>query len=173
MAYTQRVYLNSTEKIDFFAITHDVKRAVSDSAVSQGLVTITVPLGDGGVGLLENDPEIRDSLRNLLLQLVPDRAGKRPDRHSKSGAVEAHLRAFLIGQSLTLSIIDGQLAIGHWQDVMVYDFDHRITRRECVIHVIGEGKEEAPQQRGRGGAAGVPRRPAGGKSLPPGKARMA
>lgn len=172
MAFTQRIYLNSSAQIDLFTITHDVHRVVSEAGIKNGLVTVVVPLSDGGVTVLENDPAIHRALRDLIVQLVPEQVGKRPDRRSKTGPLYAHLRALLLGSTLTCPIIAGALGLGHWQEIVVYDFDTRVARRECIIHVIGDGEPKDAQASARvaGGRRSTPT--AAGKTLPPGKARI-
>lgn len=168
MAYTQRFYVNCTDKIDVLNVTHDVKRAVRESKITHGIITILLPISAAGLALVENNPDIRDALRDLVVRLIPDVAGKRPDRRSKTGSVHAHLRGLVLGSTMTLPIWNGELGIGPWQEVLLYDFDDRVGRREFVISAVGDSGEEGaegPAMAGGGGAGG-------GRSLPPGQAKM-
>lgn len=170
MAYSQRFYVNCTEKIDLLTITHDVKRAVRESAIKDGVAVILVPISTGGLALIENDRAIVEALRDLIVQLVPETKEARPDRRSKTGATYAHLRSLLLHPSLALPVIGGDLAIGHWQDIILYDFDDRIARREFLVQITGESGEASGGGRAAGGA-GAPGGGRGGPSLPPGRAK--
>lgn len=171
MSYSQRFYVNCTDKIDLLTITHDVKRAVADAKVKQGLCCILVPLSTGGVTLLENDKDIHQAFRDFIVALVPETGGPRPDRRSKTGATHAHLRALLVGPSLTVPIIDGGLGIGHWQEIILYDFDDRIARREFLVHIIGDGGSSGGEGSGGGMPLGMPGGGGGAPTLPPGRAK--
>lgn len=153
MGFSKRFYVNCTDKIDILNITADVKRAVREAGISNGILLISVPISAAGIALLENDPEIHKAFRDLVVRLVPDVEGKRPERRSKTGKVDAHLRGLLMGATLSLSVLDSSLAIGPWQEVILYDFDDRVGRREFLIQVIDGGKGEATAGRG---SQGVP-----------------
>ena len=165
-AYSHRFYVNCTEAIDLLNITHDVKRAICDSQIKNGLACVLVPLGAGGVAILENDPSVQEAFRDLLVSLVPETSGERPVRHSKTGAPHAHLRALFTHPSLTVPVINGELGIGHWQELILYDLDDRIARREFLVHIVDGGAADgASGASARGGPRG------GGQSLPPGRAK--
>ncbi len=185
MALTQRFYVNCTAEIDLLLVTHEVKRAVAESKVKSGLVSITVPIGAGGITLIENDREVQEAFRDLLVSLVPTsdplKAGPRPERRSKTGATALHLRALLMGSALTLPVIEGKLEIGPWQEILLYDFNDRVGRREFCVHVIAE-PEAAAGARPPAGAARPGGQPLGrigqpgpsgppATTLPPGQAK--
>lgn len=142
MIHIHQAYLNATKGIDILNATHDVKRALRESQILNGLITVFAPGSTAGVAILENDPSIHKALKELITSFVPDPEGARPSRRSGSGHLEAHLRSALLSNSISIPIKDGRLIMGAWQEVIVYDFDDKIGRREVTIHVIGEGAEQ-------------------------------
>ncbi|MCP5468651.1 MAG: YjbQ family protein [Deltaproteobacteria bacterium] len=132
-------YVNTSAKPDILLITHDVKRALRESDVQNGVINILIPGATGGVTLLEADPKIHEEFRDWVLNQIPESPGKRPSRRSGAGKNSAHLQAAVVGPHLSLPVQDGRLMIGHWQEVILFDFDDRIGRREIRIQVIGEG----------------------------------
>ncbi|MBI2340766.1 MAG: YjbQ family protein [Deltaproteobacteria bacterium] len=142
MSTLLNVYLNTTKGIDILNATVDVKRAFKESQVSNGLLTVYVPGGTAGVAILENDPAIQKEYKNLIASFVGNPAGARPARRSGSGHAEAHLRASFLARSVIIPVKDGKLLLGPWQEVIVFDFDDKIGRREVCIHVMGEGAEK-------------------------------
>lgn len=136
--YLLRAYYNTTAQIDAFNATTDVKRALREAAIQKGLLTVTTPMGCGGVLILENDPEIRQAVLQWIKDLVPDEEETRPVRKSGSGTVSSHVRGALLAQSLSIPVQDGKLLLGPWQEIIAYDFDRKIGRREILIHVLGE-----------------------------------
>lgn len=140
MIFLRNYYVNTTLKTDVLLITHDVKRAVRESNIPNGLVTVLIPGGTAGVILLENDPKIHEDLKKWVETQVPAESGPRPSRRSGSGRNDAHLRSALIGLSLSMPLQDGKLMIGPWQEVVLYDFDdNKVCRREVTIQIVGEG----------------------------------
>jgi len=139
MAIFRRGYANVTANIDSIVITHDVKRAVSEANLPHGMALIFVPIGSSGVALLENDPKIYEEYKKWIETQVPATQEKRPERRSGSGRNYAHLRAKLVGQSVQIPIAENKLQMGAWQELILFDFDDKIGRREFFILVFGEG----------------------------------
>ena len=140
MIFLRNYYVNTTVKVDVLLITHDVKRAVRESGIQSGLITVFIPGATAGVTILENDPKIHEDLKKWVETHVPNDSGPRPSRRSGSGRNDAHLRAALIGLSVGIPLVDGKVMLGAWQEVVLYDFDDsKVTRREFTVHIVGEG----------------------------------
>lgn len=140
MIFLRNYYVNTTVKTDVLLITHDVKRAVRESGVPSGLVTVLIPGATAGVTILENDPKIHEELKKWVETQIPAETGPRPNRRSGTGRNDAHLKAALIGLSLSIPLQDGKLMLGAWQEVVLFDFDDsKVARREITIQVMGEG----------------------------------
>ncbi|MBX7148273.1 secondary thiamine-phosphate synthase enzyme YjbQ [bacterium] len=146
--FVLNAYFNTTLQIDSFIVSHDIKRALRESQVLNGLLTIYLPKSAASIILVENDKLIQESLKQLISSFVSDEEGERPQRRSGTGRESSHLRALLLPQTLSIPIKDGKLFLGPWQEVVVYDFDDKIGRREVMIQVMGDGAEEkAPAPR--------------------------
>lgn len=144
--YKMSAYFNSTRNIDIHNLTHDVKRALRDSGVNDGLMTIFIAGGTAGVCLLENDSALQEEFKELVSEFVPEEGEKaRVKRRSGSGGNIAHLRSQFLSPSLSIPIESGRLFLGPWQDVVVYDFDDQSSRREVLIHVLSEGGGGVPE----------------------------
>lgn len=137
MSYLHRAFFNTTQDIDAYVLNHDLKRALLDSKLSSGLLTVTFTQAAVGIVLLENDIEIRQELKKYLLELVPPVTQARPVRKSGTGPLESHMRAAFLPPTMTLSFHEGRLLIGPWQEAVVFDFDSKVGRREVLIHVMG------------------------------------
>lgn len=138
MAIFRKGYANTTANIDTIVITHDVKRAVTEANVPHGIAHVFVPAGSAGVGLFENDPKIYEDYKKWIETQVPATQEKRPERRSGSGRNFAHLRAKLVGNSVQIPIAENKMQMGAWQEVILFDFDDKIGRREYFILVFGE-----------------------------------
>ncbi len=140
MIFLRNYYVTTTAKTDVLVISQDVKRAVRESAVQSGAVHILIPGGTAGVTLLENDPKIYEEYKGWVESQIPASSGSRPSRRSGSGRNDAHLRASLIGVTLSIPLMDGKLMTAPWQEVVLFDFDDsKVGRREITIQVMGDG----------------------------------
>lgn len=142
MPTIHHAYFNTTEAVDTFNATHDIKRVLRDSPIKDGLLTVFVPSTVAGVVVLENDPQIQEEYKKLLLSFVEEPSAARPPRRSGTGTTSVHLRAALLPQSVSIPVIAGKSCLGPWQEVIVYDFDSRVGRLEVVMQLLGEGGGE-------------------------------
>ena len=138
--FLRNYYVPSAAKPESRPITNEVKQAVRESGVQNGILTIVIPGAAAGVVLLESDPKIHEEYLHWVLAQVPESPGERPNRRSGSGRNSAHLRGGLVGAQLTLPLASGKLVCGNWQDVVLLDFDDKVGRREITIQILGEGK---------------------------------
>ncbi len=136
MMFLKNYYVNSSNRVDIHVITHDVKRAIRESGVANGLVTVLIPGATAGIALLENDPKLHQEYRDWVLAQVPLSVGTRPQRPSGTGRNSAHLQAALVGLQLSLPVQQGALKIGPWQEVVLLDFDDKVGRREISIQIL-------------------------------------
>lgn len=140
--HVHNAYLNATQGIDALNATHDVKRALRESQIQDGLMTVSVPSSTAAVVILENDPSIHEEFKKVITSFIAEPQGSRPSRKSGTGHIESHLKAALLPNSVSIPIKEGRLLMGHWQEVIVFDFDNKMGRREVCVHVMGEGKEK-------------------------------
>jgi secondary thiamine-phosphate synthase enzyme len=138
--FLRNYYVSSTAKVDFRVITPEVKQAIRESAVQDGVLTVLIPGATAGVALLEGDPKIQEEYLKWVQAQIPEGEGPRPNRRSGTGRNSAHLRAALVGAQLTLPLAGGKLMTGPWQDVVLFDFDDKGGRLEITIQILGEGK---------------------------------
>lgn len=142
MGLFRRCYANVTAQIDTLIVSHDVKKVFAEANVESGLLQVFLPIGTAGVAILENDPKIYEDYKKWVESQVPATNEGRPDRRSGSGRNYAHLRAQLVGHSVQIPIAERKLQMSPWQEVIVFDFDDKIGRREFFISVFSSGGSE-------------------------------
>jgi len=138
MVSTFGIKLKTEGYCDIHDITSEVEESVRKSGVSNGLVNVFVPGSTGGVTTLEYEPGLQKDIPALMEKLIP--SGK-PYEHDKTwgdGNGFSHLRAALLGPSLTLPVAAGKAHHGTWQQVVFLDFDNKARTRELVITVMGD-----------------------------------
>ncbi|MCK4283375.1 MAG: secondary thiamine-phosphate synthase enzyme YjbQ [Candidatus Brocadiae bacterium] len=134
-----RTFVFSTEaEMDLVDITKDVGDILAETAVSDGIVTVFVPGSTGAVTTMEYEPGLVKDMKELFDKLAPaDHYYHHEERwHDKNG--HSHVRASLIGPSVTIPFRDNRLMLGTWQQIVFFDFDVRARERELFVQIIGE-----------------------------------
>jgi secondary thiamine-phosphate synthase enzyme len=117
-------------------LTEGVKRVVRAAAVTRGLVTVFATGSTVAVTTMEYEPGGVGDLQALLDRLVPQQGDYEHNRLNDDTNAHAHLRAAIIGPSETIPVVDGHLALGTWQQVVLIDFDDRPRRRTVTVQVL-------------------------------------
>jgi secondary thiamine-phosphate synthase enzyme len=117
-------------------LTEGVKSVVRTAGIEQGLVTVFATGSTAAVTTMEYEPGGVSDLEALLERLVPQRGDYEHNRLNHDTNSHAHLRAALIGPSETIPLIEGHLALGTWQQVVLIDFDDRPRQRTVTVQVL-------------------------------------
>lgn len=137
MAVIHQEMVVSTQGRKSYNITPDLRRLVAAAGLVSGLCNLFVRHTSCSLFLNENaDPSVQYDLQNYLNRLVPDHDPKYTHTYEGADDMPAHIKAALLPSSLAIPIIDGELSLGTWQDV--YLWEHRIhahRRRICVTLV--------------------------------------
>lgn len=120
-------------------ITSEVQRAVAATGVRKGVCTVFLQHTSASLILCENaDPDVRRDLETILCRLAPD--GDPAYRHDTEGPddMAAHARSMLTSNSFTIPVADGQLMLGTWQGLYLYEHRTAPHSRSVVVTVMGE-----------------------------------
>jgi secondary thiamine-phosphate synthase enzyme len=123
---------------DIHDVTAQVARAVAESKVHSGLVTVHVAGSTGAVTTIEYEPGALSDLTALLDRLAPQGADYAHEERWHDGNGHSHLRAALMGPSLTVPVCEGRPVLGTWQQIIVLDFDNKPRQRRVLVQVLGE-----------------------------------
>jgi len=135
---TSWVELKSQGNAHLQNITRSVAQAVRDSGLKSGIVTVFCPSATSGVTTIEyEDGAVHDFQRLFDEIAAPDREYLHNARWN-DGNGHSHVRAALLGPSLTIPFVDQQLTLGTWQQIVFVDFDTRPRQRRLVVQMIGE-----------------------------------
>ena len=119
----------STPKENFYNITQQVRQAISESGVKNGIAVVFCPHTTAGITINENaDPDVVHDMLLGLAKVYPDR----PEFRHGEGNSSAHLKASAIGSSVTIIIADGKPALGTWQGIYFTEFDPPRNRKFYV-----------------------------------------
>jgi len=129
-----KVPVSTHDTVEFVNIDRLVEEVVQKQDVTEGTCTIYVPHTTAGITINENaDPAVREDIINELNKIVPFDDGY---RHLEGNAA-AHIKACLVGFSVTVPIQGGRLALGTWQSIYFCEFDGP-RRRQVYVAVSGD-----------------------------------
>lgn len=130
--------LSTRGNTDIHDITGEVARLVAQSGLKSGVVTIFCPSSTSGLTTVEYESGCVNDLKRLFEEIVP--ANRFYDHNDTwdDGNGHSHMRASLLGPSLSVPFVDGRLTLGTWQQIVYIDFDIRPRRRELVVQIMGE-----------------------------------
>jgi secondary thiamine-phosphate synthase enzyme len=123
---------------DAHDLTGVVSDAVRSSGNADGIVTVFVVGSTAGITTIEFEPGAVADFNGLFERLAPRDAEYRHHLRWGDDNGSSHVRAALLGPSVTVPVADGELALGTWQQIMLLEFDTSPRRREVVMQVIGE-----------------------------------
>jgi secondary thiamine-phosphate synthase enzyme len=135
--FRQAVHRNTTGDTDLLDLTKDVARVVDESGVRDGMVLVFTPGSTAGVTTIEYEPGALDDLKKAIERAAPREIPYAHDAAWGDGNGHSHVRAALLGPSLTLPVEAGRPVLGTWQQVLLCDFDNRPRTREVRIEVMG------------------------------------
>jgi secondary thiamine-phosphate synthase enzyme len=117
-------------------LTEGVASVVRTSGVDRGIVTVFAIGSTVGVTTMEYERGGVSDLQALLDRLIPPREDYEHNQLNHDTNAHAHLRAALIGASESIPLVDGVLALGTWQQVVLIDFDDRPRTRTVTVQVL-------------------------------------
>ncbi|HEY5532920.1 MAG TPA: secondary thiamine-phosphate synthase enzyme YjbQ [Candidatus Anoxymicrobiaceae bacterium] len=135
---TLRFSLKTNGNGEIVDITGSVSEAVRKSGVLSGIVTIFVPGSTAGLTTVEYEPGLVEDIDELFERLAPQNREYHHNLRWHDGNGHAHVRASLLGPSLTVPFTEGRLTLGIWQQIILIDFDNKSRSRELVCQVMGE-----------------------------------
>jgi len=142
----------ATAGTDVFDITGRVREKVSESGIRNGQALAFVPGSTAALTTIEYERGAIQDLVDAIERIAPQSLNYRHDERWGDGNGYAHVRAALLGPSLTVPVVAGQLALGTWQQMVLVDFDNRPRQRRILIQISGDDhpvpKERTEQQGG-------------------------
>jgi len=136
--HTQRIPLSSRGHADVVDVTERVRSIVSESGLDSGIGCLFVPGATGAVTTLEYEPGCVADLRRLFDDLAPPNRDYEHERAWGDGNGHSHLRAALLGPSVSFPFAGGEPLLGTWQQLVFVDFDNRKRSRELIVQLVGE-----------------------------------
>ena len=135
---TKTIKINSKGENDMVDITDQTLKAILESKLENGIVTIFVSGSTAAITTIEYEPGLRRDFPMMLNRIIPKDIEYKHDETWHDGNGHSHVRASLIGPSLTVPFKDRNLILGTWQQIVFIELDIRSRERRITLQIIGE-----------------------------------
>lgn len=135
---TRSLQIGSMGENDVVDLTQEVRGAVEDAGLANGLVTLFVPGSTGAVTTMEYEPGLVKDFPDALERVAPKGRAYEHQKTWNDNNGHSHVKASLVGPSLTVPIVDGALTLGTWQQIIFVELDIRPRTRKIVLQIVGE-----------------------------------
>jgi len=132
------VNLRTSAKDEVIDLTDRVQDIVSKSGVENGLACIFVAGSTAAITTVEFEPGLVKDLNETMDRLYPKGIDYEHHKRWGDGNGHSHVRASLLGPSLTVPIVDGKLLLGTWQQIVFLEFDNKPRSREVTVQIVGD-----------------------------------
>ena len=139
MVKTRRIKFKTKGNCDVVNITEEVSRAIAQSDIANGIVTVFNVGSTAGVTTTEYEPGLVNyDIAAAFEKIAPEKTRYEHEEtwHDDNG--HSHVRASLLGPSLSVPIVDGQMTLGTWQQIILVDFDTRPRTRTIICQIVGQ-----------------------------------
>ena len=137
MVETTKHRIETTGQGDVRDVTALVSRVLKGSALESGLATIAVVGSTAGITTIEFEPGAVADLNRVWEQLAPRNGHYEHHLQWGDDNGSSHVRAAMLGPSISIPFDDGRLCVGTWQQVVLIEFDSRGRDREIIVQLIG------------------------------------
>src|SRR5262245_60674026 len=127
---------------DIVDLTARVQAVIGKHRFRHGQALVFVSGSTAGITTLEYEPGLLEDLPAAFERIAPRGIRYAHEEAWHDGNGHSHVRASLLGPSLTLPVQDARLRLGTWQQIVLVDFDNRPRRREVVVQLLGEKADQ-------------------------------
>jgi len=135
---TRKIRFSTQGNSEVINLTNVAKNYLEGTNLNLGLVNLFIPGATGGLTTMEYEPGLIDDLRKTLQRIVPEEAEYSHNLTHNDRNGHSHIRASLIGPSLSIPFENATLQLGKWQQIVFIDFDNRPRKREVILQIVGE-----------------------------------
>ncbi len=132
-----RIIERTTSDTDIIDITSKVVLNLDNSEVVNGTVNLFVPGSTAALTTIEFESGVINDLKKAISRLAPREDYYEHNERWGDGNGYSHVRAALLGPSLSVPVINGNLSLGTWQQIVLLDFDNRPRERKIIQQIIG------------------------------------
>jgi secondary thiamine-phosphate synthase enzyme len=135
---TKTAQIETRGENDVINITGQTSKALEESELQDGIVTVFISGSTAAITTIEYEPGLKQDFPRMLSRIVPKNIEYQHDNTWHDGNGHSHIKASLIGPSMTIPFKDGNLMLGTWQQIVLLETDTRPRQRKIILQIIGE-----------------------------------
>lgn len=134
---SEEINISTKGHCDIIDITSKVEEILNEHKIKNGQCTLFSVGSTAGLTTIEYEPGLLRDLPELFERIIPSNTSYHHDNTWHDGNGYAHLRSALLKTSLTIPIVNGELTLGTWQQIVFIDFDNRRRSRKVIVQLLG------------------------------------
>jgi secondary thiamine-phosphate synthase enzyme len=135
---TDSVELDTRGRTHILDITAQLSECVERAGLASGVLTVFVPGATAGLTTIEYEPGLLADLPAVFEKIAPVNYPYQHHDTWNDDNGSAHVRAALVGPSISIPFVSGRLTLGTWQQVVLMDFDTRPRHRRLIVQIVGK-----------------------------------
>ena len=135
---SKQIKIHSKGENDVIDITEDVGKIIQESKINSGIVTIFVSGSTGALTTIEYEPGLKKDFPDMLERIAPKNIEYGHEKMWHDGNGHSHVKASLVGPSITIPFENTELLLGTWQQIVFIELDTRSRGRTLIVQIIGE-----------------------------------
>jgi len=142
MVTTANLRVRTRGQGDVHDLTPEVLEALAAAGLSSGIVTVFVTGSTAGITTIEFESGAVSDLDRAFERIAPRRTEYAHHLRWGDDNGSSHVRAAMLGPSVTVPFVDGRLALGTWQQIVLVEFDTGARNRDVVVQILGEPRRQ-------------------------------
>lgn len=139
MVQTKQINISTEGNTDIVNITGEVQEAIRESGICNGIAVVINIGSTAGITTTEYEPGLATyDLKHAFEKIAPENGYYKHEETWNDDNGHSHVRASLLGPSVSVPVIDSKPALGTWQQIILVDFDTRPRERSIVCQIVGE-----------------------------------
>lgn len=138
MIATYTLKFQTSGEGDIVAITPEVEKKVRESSIQRGSALVFLQSTTSSIVIIENEEGLLRDYRTAMERLAPKSASYEHEKAWHDGNGHSHMRATMMGQSLTIPFSEGSMLLGQWQEIILAEFDVRPRKRTVIVQIQGD-----------------------------------
>ncbi|MBI1388364.1 MAG: YjbQ family protein [bacterium] len=135
---TRRIHVSTRGNADIIDLTPQIAETLAESGLKEGQLTVFAPGATAAISTVEFEPGLLKDIPEAMERLAPSDAAYHHDMTWHDGNGHSHVRATVVGPSMTVPFVEGSMTLGTWQQIILLDFDNRSRNRAIVVQLMGE-----------------------------------
>ncbi|PIU83957.1 MAG: hypothetical protein COS68_01300 [Elusimicrobia bacterium CG06_land_8_20_14_3_00_38_11] len=136
--FTDKVDFETKGNCDIIDISKELEKILGKSKIKNGILNVFIAGATGAITTIEYEAGLISDLQNLLKKIAPETGEYGHNKTHSDRNAHSHLRASLLGPSLTVPVDESKMVLGKWQQIIFVDMDNRPRKREVLIKIIGD-----------------------------------